>query len=817
MDALYKPNPLQSTSPPGDFNLDLVPGELKKLKRWVNWRAVQRKGKATKIPINPTNGEPASCADPSTWGTYDQAVERLKLEGINGIGFQLGAGFGGVDLDICRNPETGAIECWAKEIIRSLNSYSEISPSRTGVHILVKGGLPPGPRRKGNIEMYWQGRFFTITGWHVEGTPCTIEERSHAMKALHQQELSQTNYGRKTFGRTSTVGNIINDSDLIKRACRAKNGPKFCRLWAGDLAGYASQSEADLALCTILAFWTARDEVRIDNLFRQSGLFRSKWDERHGADGKTYGQITIARAVEQTLEVWSPGGKGHRPPQSEAGASRLPVILVNDRQLREVTADALKALVAGNNPPSLFVRSGHLVRIQTDETGRSAIQVLTEDQLRARLTEISNTVRSSKDGIRDCFPPVPLIENILALHAWSFPPLQAITGVPVLRPDGTLLAKPGYDSATHLFYSPPSELEVPEIPTVLSRKYVADALQLITEPFREFPFVDEAGLPNTLGTALTPILRFAIKGSTPLGLFDAPQAGTGKGLLAELIASITTGRPAAMMAAPHQEEEWRKRITALLSSGATVITIDNVENRLESASLAIALTAQEWTDRILGLSKVITCPVRVTWVATGNNIRLGGDLPRRCYWIRLDSKMSRPWKRSGFKHPDLLAWVSEHRGELLVALLTLARAWYAADKPQASVPVIGSFTEWANTVGGILQYAGMKGFLGNLEEMYEFSDESALQWEAFLQALATAFSEGVFTVKQVTEHVAVDRTLAETLPDDVADEAEKPGRFQRRLGRALSRRVGTRYGDRGIHLERAGQERRATRWKVSIG
>jgi hypothetical protein len=174
---------------------------------------------------------------------------------------------------------------------------------------------------------------------------------------------------------------------------------------------------------------------------------------------------------------------------------------------------------------------------------------------------------------------------------------------------------------------------------------VADALHLIAEPFLEFPFVDEAGMPNTLATALTPILRFAIRGHTPLGLFDAPQAGTGKGLLAEVIALITTGRPAAMMAAPHQEEEWRKHITALLSSGATVITIDNVENRLESASLAIALTAQEWTDRILGLSKIITVPVRVTWVATGNNIRLGGDLPRRCYWILLDSKMSRPWKQ----------------------------------------------------------------------------------------------------------------------------------------------------------------------------
>jgi putative DNA primase/helicase len=138
-------------------------------------------------------------------------------------------------------------------------------------------------------------------------------------------------------------------------------------------------------------------------------------------------------------------------------------------------------------------------------------------------------------------------------------------------------------------------------------------------------------------------------------------------------------------------------------------------------------------------------------------------------------------------------------------------------KPQASVPVIGSFVEWTRRVGGILQYAGVKGFLGNLEEMYESSDESTLQWEVFLQALVTVYGEGCFTVREVKEDITGNRVLAETVPDELADAIEKPGSFQRRLGRAFSKRVGTRYGDAAIHLERAGEEKHATKWRVVLG
>jgi len=803
------------------FHPEAIPEELRTLPRWVNWQYRMRKGKRTKVPIDPRTGKEASCDDPATWGGFEHALDRLNRGEADGIGFQLSPPRVGIDLDKCRNPETGVIQPWAQEIIQSLNSFTEISPSGKGVHIWTKGTLPKGGRRKGHIEIYNSGRYFTVTGQHLEGTPISIEERQSELLTLHARLFANRNGKLNAGAKTHFAGpSSLTDGELINHAKSAKNGMKFSRLWAGEWrADYDSQSEADLALCMMLAFWTRRNSACIDRLLRQSGLYRDKWDERHSGDGRTYGQITVDKAVEQTLEVWNPAGESENAgPKTGETLRCLPTIRVNDRQLRDVTEDALKALNDANNPPALFVRTGHLVRIRSDEAGRAAIQVVTNEHLRARLAEISNTTRSGKKGeVRDCFPPVPVIENILALGDWPFPPVRNIVEAPVLRPDGTVLVKPGYDTATQLVYWPAPGLETIMVPCAPSRLDIASALGLIEEMIGEFPFVDKPDKANLLATALTPVLRPAISGPTPLALFDAPQAGTGKGLLGEVIALISTGRAAGMMAAPRTEDEWRKHLTAVLSSGASVITIDNVEHPLESAPLAVALTAREWTGRILGLSKIVTVPVRVTWIASGNNVRLGGDIPRRCYRVRLDAKVSRPWKRTGFKHPDLLAWVAEHRGELLVALLTLASAWYAADEPRAPVPVIGSFDEWARTVGGTLHYAGVTGFLGNLEEMYESADESTLQWEVFLQALVTVFDEGFFTVKQVAEHIAGGGALADTLPQEMVDEVEKPGSFRRRLGHAFSKRVGARYGDSGVHLERAGEEKHATKWKVSFG
>ncbi len=152
-------------------NFASFPAELKELVRWVNWRFVERDGESTKAPVDPNTWLPASCSDPDTWGTYADALERFNCDSVDGIGFQLGDSYTGIDLDDCRDPRTGDIEPRAREIIRQLDSYTEISPSGTGIPILTKGTLPPHGRRKGPVEIYCGGRFLAMTGEHLDGTP----------------------------------------------------------------------------------------------------------------------------------------------------------------------------------------------------------------------------------------------------------------------------------------------------------------------------------------------------------------------------------------------------------------------------------------------------------------------------------------------------------------------------------------------------------------------------------------------------------------------------------------------------------------------
>ena len=268
------------------------------------------------------------------------------------------------------------------------------------------------------------------------------------------------------------------------------------------------------------------------------------------------------------------------------------------------------------------------------------------------------------------------------------------------------------------------------------------------------------------------------------------------------------------MTAPDTEDEWRKRITAMLLEGATAITIDNLEGKLDSPSLASALTSITWKDRILGRSEMAALPQRASWVATGNNIRLGGDMPRRCYLVRLDAKVARPWLRSGWRHENLGEWAVEHRGELIVALLTLARAWYAGGCRDYISPRLGSFEAWSRTLGNILAHAGLQGFLGNRDELYKNNDADGGQWEAFFEEWDYAFEGQPVTVADVMRSLSTNIRLREAIPDWLADAYDRePGKFRKLLGEALARQRDAQYGT--WRLERDGENRKKVAlWRV---
>ena len=275
------------------MNPKMIPSELRCRPQWVVWRGEQRDGKTAKVPYIPGSLRHARSNDPSTWTTFDFAAAAARaINGPGGLAYALSPGDGlvGIDLDECARG--GVLEPWAQVFVDTLGSYAEWSPSNTGVHIFVQGALPPHGRKRENVERYDRARFLTVTGRPLNGYR-RIASRQAELNALHARVFPPA----EPCPVRRVADPTPDDRALVERAMRARNGAKFSTLWGGDWSGYGSQSEADLALCRILAFWTGGDADRVDCLFRQSRLFRQKWDRRTFADGRTYGQATVQLAV----------------------------------------------------------------------------------------------------------------------------------------------------------------------------------------------------------------------------------------------------------------------------------------------------------------------------------------------------------------------------------------------------------------------------------------------------------------------------------------------------------------------------------------
>jgi putative DNA primase/helicase len=274
---------------------------MRDLRQWLCWRTEEREGKLTKVPYSSLTGRMASSTNPETWANYEDAVRACKEHGYDGIGFVFTPedDLCGVDLDGCLDPETGEIERWAQEIIEELDSFTEISPSGTGVHILVRAQLPEGRNRKGRFEAYDRGRYFTVTERYLEGTPRGIEGRQEQLERVVRRvfEEPESTNGHKV--PNLGVVSEFSDEEVIEKASAADNGEKFRRLWGGDTSGYTSSSEADAALCALLAFWAGPDPERIDALYGQSGLCREKWIKR-----EDYRRKTIEHALKGRTEFY---------------------------------------------------------------------------------------------------------------------------------------------------------------------------------------------------------------------------------------------------------------------------------------------------------------------------------------------------------------------------------------------------------------------------------------------------------------------------------------------------------------------------------
>jgi putative DNA primase/helicase len=278
--------------------LDSIPVLLQERPQWVGWRYEHAPGRAkpwTKVPIDPKTIIKASSTNPLTWAGVDEAIRCYEAHQLDGIGYVLTLedALVGIDLDgVCH---AGALDAWAQQEVMSLSTYTEISPSGQGLRLFVRGTLPRQGVRHGPVEAYLTARFLTLTGQHLPETPATIEARDlqwfcerHFPHCLSQK--------MHTVGSGGASAPVLDRRDYQPRLQRMLQRPKVALLWAGQIKGYPSRSEADQALCAHLAFWFNGDREAMDWAFRRSALDRpEKWERA------SYREKTIDRAIDLAL------------------------------------------------------------------------------------------------------------------------------------------------------------------------------------------------------------------------------------------------------------------------------------------------------------------------------------------------------------------------------------------------------------------------------------------------------------------------------------------------------------------------------------
>jgi DNA polymerase I len=487
-----------------------------------------------------------------------------------------------------------------------------------------------------------------------------------------------------------------------------------------------------------------------------------------------------------------------RGQQRTDGAVALPRIRINDRQLPAITDDALRAILAhhAHTPtrPALYVRSGALQRIVADEDGHDVMELLTEAPLKGILARVAEWYSEYNKGDIvvevDEFPPLDVVKDVLHLGSWpNLPALQGIVRAPVFGADGTLHQRPGYNPATKLYQT--GTIQLRDITPTPGN--IAQAKELLLKTWwGDFPFRDDASKAHALAVVITSFVREMIEGPIPLTVYDSPTPGTGKGLLADICAMPATGYPLPTMTAGRDPDEWRKRITAALIRGGAFIGIDNITGPLDSGDLASALTQPIWEDRVLGLSRMVTIPIRTIWLATGNNITPSEEIARRSVWIRLDAEVEKPWEREGFTIEKLRAWTLEHRAELVTAVITLVQAWIEQRKPAFTTRRKGSYEAWAEVVGGILEVAGIPGFLANETQFFNTTVTATSLLSDFVKEWwATYDKKAVGTDKlfQLASHADNPEADAETVWKNLLGELLGSGNQRSRqikLGKLLN-------------------------------
>lgn len=415
-----------------------------------------------------------------------------------------------------------------------------------------------------------------------------------------------------------------------------------------------------------------------------------------------------------------------------------------------VTIRAISEAMNAGRIGQVYVSAGQPVRVEQVSGTAGAVagdedsplpvtaSVLTPPGLARLLADQTFTFRRRNlKGGQETFdeevtPSLAELGAVLAAKTWpGLPTLAGIIGAPVLRPDGTLLQEPGYDEKTGLYLA--SKVPLERVPAEPGRRLVSAARSFLLDRFlSDFPWKGDPDRANYCALLVTPVLGNYLRTLVPFAVVTSTMPGSGKTILTCGLGMLYGQR---MLTWTRDDNELRKAITSVLADPVGTVIFDNlVEGTvIDSPVLARLITERTWADRLLGQNTTVTRPNDRVWCATGNNLRLGGDMRTRSVLVGLDPNMPRPEERTGFTIPDLDQWILSpaNQREILWHLLILVTDWIGAGAPRGAGLTMRQFTPWAEALGGFLAHHGIGGFLGNTETVRDIDDDDAT-WAAFL-------------------------------------------------------------------------------------
>jgi putative DNA primase/helicase len=409
------------------------------------------------------------------------------------------------------------------------------------------------------------------------------------------------------------------------------------------------------------------------------------------------------------------------PAKDNLNGESLPTIRLEAGNIEAVVDDVEWALIRARR--GLYQRGGLIVSVGHEPAlaahGRDVVvQRIAERGDHALLEDISASARferfdaRAKDFITKD-PPMALAKTLKQRFGrLRLPALTGIVNAPTMRADGSLLTEPGYDDATGLLFDP-LDVDFPPLAGRPTRRDAEDGLARLNNMVDSFPFVEEQDRSVALSAVLTACVRRSLP-TAPLHAFTAPVAGSGKSKLVDIASVIAFGHEAAVLAQGHTEEELEKRLGAVLLAGDGAVSLDNCERPLAGELLCQMLTQTRVQPRILGKSQAPDLSTNTFVSATGNNLRLAGDLTRRALLCRLDPKVERPETRFFEWEPVTVA--KARRPELVAAALTTLHAFHTAGRPKPP-PALGSFEGWSDLVRGTLLWLGCADPVATMDEL----------------------------------------------------------------------------------------------------